>query len=76
MINKEIQAEVEKLSTEFKVKMSDHFKSKGIVVHLKNLNFSIEQSKLNKDNLKTTNTDSINFSLNCRLNSQGQVVCE
>ena len=74
MKEKEIITALEKLSSEFKTKVSEHFKSNDAIVHLKNLDFNIE--RINNDKPAALSKNSITFNLKCSINSQGQVVCE
>ena len=76
MTRKEIHAELEKLSTEFKAKISESLKLGEAVVQLKSIEFTIEQEKRDKNQVEALTHDNNTFTLKCRINSQGQIVCE
>ena len=71
MNNQEINKEIEKLSKEFKKNALDYFNAKGINVQLQKLIFTIQFN--NVDSIIPLNE---NYSLKCKLNAQGQMVCK
>ena len=74
MDNEEIKRDLEILSNDFLNKVLQHFNSKGLNVQLETLDFSIRENDQALEALRDTNQ---HLKIKkCRINNQGQIVCD